>query len=87
MKNNVKSNLRISFMLMKICFGFYISETVLFIYIYGWHTEAIGIEKYFDLLVSILFFASISFWILAINSFIIFIMQIFNRKGNFKGGK
>ena len=42
---------------------FWIIETTVFLLMYGWHWEPIGVEKYFDGIVLILLIISLCFYI------------------------
>lgn len=52
---------------IKIAFVFWIVETIVFLFIHGWHYYPIGIEKYFDTIATLIMFYSAWNYVFAIN--------------------
>ena len=48
----------------------WIIETIFFLFYYGWHWSAIGIEVYFDIAVIYLFALSALCWLIAVNKMV-----------------
>lgn len=51
-------------------FWFWLTETVAFLFIYGWHLRPIGNEVYFDAVASVLFILALYNFMMAVNEII-----------------
>ena len=67
MDKKLRKHYRLSKIIINTALIFWLLETIVFLFIYGWHYEAIGIEKYFDRGVSIMLITSVYHYIKCLN--------------------
>lgn len=70
-------NLAKAEIIAKASLVFWMLETVVFLFIHGWHTKPIGVEKCFDFASLVLFFTAVAYYVKAINESILLIVGLY----------
>jgi hypothetical protein len=71
----IKKSFDIANQLFIIGFVLWIIETIVFLFIHGWHVEAIGIEQSFDTAVTLIVWIGFVFWMFSVNKIIRLILD------------
>lgn len=71
-------NLKFATSTIKFAIAFWFIETMVFLFIYGWHIEPIGVEKYFDNIVICIFIYGITRWCLVVHGVVKAMLKTFD---------